>query len=131
MTWNAPLETGGVLVGDKVNLDLEVEAVLQAAPVRSERLASPDGSRRAAPRSEIGVGEREARPFEDTRADTDAVEQQRPARSGPSSSLGPNAGTGSDGRPPQHVAEGVGERRVPTGRGPMRLTGPATSLVSR
>ena len=33
LTWNAPLETGGVLVGDKINLDLEVEAVLQAAPV--------------------------------------------------------------------------------------------------
>ena len=33
LTWNAPLETGGVLVGDKINLDLEVEAVLQQAPV--------------------------------------------------------------------------------------------------
>ena len=33
LTWNAPLETGGVLVGDKINLDLEVEAVLQGAPV--------------------------------------------------------------------------------------------------
>ena len=33
LTWNAPLETGGVLVGDKINLDLEVEAVLQSAPV--------------------------------------------------------------------------------------------------
>ena len=33
LTWNAPLETGGVLVGDKINLDLEVEAVLQEAPV--------------------------------------------------------------------------------------------------
>ena len=33
LTWNAPLETGGVLVGDKISLDLEVEAVLQSAPV--------------------------------------------------------------------------------------------------
>ncbi|HEY9723704.1 MAG TPA: YceI family protein [Oscillatoriaceae cyanobacterium] len=35
MNFNAALETGGVLVGDKVKLELEVEAVLQeaAAPV--------------------------------------------------------------------------------------------------
>ena len=33
LKWNAPLETGGVLVGDKINLDLDVEAVLQSAPV--------------------------------------------------------------------------------------------------
>jgi polyisoprenoid-binding protein YceI len=32
LTWTAPLETGGVLVGDEVKLDLEVEAVkVQAA----------------------------------------------------------------------------------------------------
>jgi polyisoprenoid-binding protein YceI len=29
LTWNAALETGGVLVGKKVKIDLEVEAVLQ------------------------------------------------------------------------------------------------------
>jgi polyisoprenoid-binding protein YceI len=33
LSWNAALETGGVLVGDKVKLELEVEAVLQQAPV--------------------------------------------------------------------------------------------------
>ncbi len=31
LTWNKALETGGVLVGDKVELTLEVEAVKQAA----------------------------------------------------------------------------------------------------
>ena len=32
LTWTAPLETGGVLVGDEVKLDLEIEAVkVQAA----------------------------------------------------------------------------------------------------
>jgi len=30
LTWNAALETGGVLVSDEVKLDLNVEAVLQA-----------------------------------------------------------------------------------------------------
>lgn len=33
LSWNAALETGGVLVGEKVKLELEVEAVLQQAPV--------------------------------------------------------------------------------------------------
>ena len=33
LEWNAALETGGVLVGDKVNIELDIEAVLQAAPV--------------------------------------------------------------------------------------------------
>ena len=33
MSFNAALETGGVLVGDKVKLELEIEAVLQEAPV--------------------------------------------------------------------------------------------------
>ena len=33
LTWNAALETGGVLVGDKVKLSLDLEAVLQEAPV--------------------------------------------------------------------------------------------------
>lgn len=33
MEFNAPLEGGGVLVGDKVTIDLDVEAVLQAAAV--------------------------------------------------------------------------------------------------
>jgi polyisoprenoid-binding protein YceI len=33
MAFNAALETGGVLVGDKVKLELELEAVLQQAPV--------------------------------------------------------------------------------------------------
>lgn len=27
--WNAPLETGGVLVGDKVNIELDIQAALQ------------------------------------------------------------------------------------------------------
>jgi hypothetical protein len=27
VTWNAPLETGGVLVSDKVTLELEISAV--------------------------------------------------------------------------------------------------------
>lgn len=30
LTWNAPLETGGVLVSDDVKLEINVEAVLQA-----------------------------------------------------------------------------------------------------
>lgn len=33
LNWNAALETGGVLVGEKVKIELEVEAVLQQAPV--------------------------------------------------------------------------------------------------
>lgn len=33
LSWNAALETGGVLVGEKVKLDLTLEAVLQQAPV--------------------------------------------------------------------------------------------------
>ena len=33
LTWNAALETGGVLVGEKVEITLEVEAVRQAAAV--------------------------------------------------------------------------------------------------
>jgi polyisoprenoid-binding protein YceI len=35
LTWNAALETGGVLVGDEVNIDIELEVVKQpdAAPV--------------------------------------------------------------------------------------------------
>jgi polyisoprenoid-binding protein YceI len=35
LTWNAPLETGGVLVSDEVNIDIELEVVKQpeAAPV--------------------------------------------------------------------------------------------------
>jgi polyisoprenoid-binding protein YceI len=33
LTWNAALETGGVLVGDKVKLSLDLEAVLQEAAV--------------------------------------------------------------------------------------------------
>jgi len=33
LTWNAALETGGVLVGEKVKLELDVEVVLQTAPV--------------------------------------------------------------------------------------------------
>jgi polyisoprenoid-binding protein YceI len=33
LTYNQLLETGGVLVGEKVDLDIEVEAVKQAAPV--------------------------------------------------------------------------------------------------
>ncbi len=32
LTWNAPLETGGVLVGDEVRVSLEVEAVREEAP---------------------------------------------------------------------------------------------------
>ncbi|NLE72585.1 MAG: YceI family protein, partial [Actinomycetales bacterium] len=30
LTWNAALETGGVLVGDKVTITLDVEAVAKA-----------------------------------------------------------------------------------------------------
>ncbi|GDY31573.1 YceI family protein [Gandjariella thermophila] len=30
VTWNAPLETGGVLVGDKVTLEFEISAIRQA-----------------------------------------------------------------------------------------------------
>lgn len=33
LVWNAALETGGVLVGETIKLDLEIEAVLQQAPV--------------------------------------------------------------------------------------------------
>jgi polyisoprenoid-binding protein YceI len=31
LTWNQALETGGVMVGDRVNLEIEIEAVRQAA----------------------------------------------------------------------------------------------------
>jgi polyisoprenoid-binding protein YceI len=30
VTWNAAMEHGGVVVSDKVNINLEIEAVLQA-----------------------------------------------------------------------------------------------------
>jgi polyisoprenoid-binding protein YceI len=33
LTWNQVLEAGGVMVGDKVEIEIEVEAVRQAAPV--------------------------------------------------------------------------------------------------
>lgn len=33
LLWNTALETGGVLVGDKVKLEIELEAALQAQPV--------------------------------------------------------------------------------------------------
>lgn len=33
LTWNAALDKGGVLVGDLVKLELDIQAVLQAAPV--------------------------------------------------------------------------------------------------
>ena len=32
MTWNVGLETGGVLVGDIVNISIELEIVKQAVP---------------------------------------------------------------------------------------------------
>ena len=32
LSWNAALETGGVLVGDKIKLELEIEAVLEQTP---------------------------------------------------------------------------------------------------
>ena len=31
LTWNAALETGGVLVGDEVRINLEIEAIQQRA----------------------------------------------------------------------------------------------------
>src|SRR3954451_5214882 len=34
VAWNAPLETGGLLVSDKVNLEIEVSAVKQQQPTR-------------------------------------------------------------------------------------------------
>ena len=36
LSWNAALETGGVLVGDKIKLELDIEAVLQSAPVAAQ-----------------------------------------------------------------------------------------------
>jgi len=30
--WNAPLETGGVVVGDKIQVEVDIEAALEAAP---------------------------------------------------------------------------------------------------
>ena len=33
LTWNVALEAGGMLVSDEVRLEVEAEAVLQAAPV--------------------------------------------------------------------------------------------------
>ncbi len=36
MSWNQALETGGILVGKKVKLELEVEAVQKASPPRQE-----------------------------------------------------------------------------------------------
>src|SRR5437870_4571392 len=35
LTWNAALETGGVLVGDDINLNIEAELVKQAAAVKA------------------------------------------------------------------------------------------------
>lgn len=32
LTWNQVLETGGVMVGDRIDIEIEVEAVRQAAP---------------------------------------------------------------------------------------------------
>jgi len=32
LTWNVPLETGGVLVGETVNINIELEIVKQAQP---------------------------------------------------------------------------------------------------
>lgn len=32
LIWNAALETGGVRVGDTIKLDLEIEAIMPAAP---------------------------------------------------------------------------------------------------
>ena len=40
LTYNQLLETGGVVVGEKVDLDIEVEAVKQAAPVREPAAAA-------------------------------------------------------------------------------------------
>jgi polyisoprenoid-binding protein YceI len=33
LNWNVALETGGFLVGDKINISLEIEGVAQAAQV--------------------------------------------------------------------------------------------------
>ena len=35
LNWNAALETGGVLVGDEIKINLEVEAVQQAQPAQA------------------------------------------------------------------------------------------------
>ena len=35
LTWNAALETGGVLVGDDIKLNIEAELVKQAAAVKA------------------------------------------------------------------------------------------------
>ena len=40
LTWNQALETGGVLVGDKVNIDIEVEIVRQQERAAEEAVAA-------------------------------------------------------------------------------------------
>lgn len=40
LTWNQALETGGVLVGDNIKIDIEVELVRQEEPVAEEAVAA-------------------------------------------------------------------------------------------
>lgn len=40
LTWNQALETGGVLVGDKIKIDIEVELVKQEEAVADEAMAA-------------------------------------------------------------------------------------------
>ena len=46
MEWNAPLETGGVIVGDKVTIELDIEAALQAMTLRRAQPRRAVGARR-------------------------------------------------------------------------------------
>ena len=96
---------------------------------RSERSASQLSAER---RSEIGVGERVARPFQNTRADPQAVEQHRLG------SLSVRAAAWARTQAPAAPwAVATRRRACPrtpafvTGRVAARFTGPATSLVSR
>ena len=41
VTWNAPLEGGGVLVGDKITLEFDISAIKQAAPEARPSPAAP------------------------------------------------------------------------------------------
>jgi polyisoprenoid-binding protein YceI len=40
LNWNQALETGGVLVGDEIIIDIELEIVKQAEPTQVEAVAA-------------------------------------------------------------------------------------------
>jgi polyisoprenoid-binding protein YceI len=40
LNWNAALETGGILVGDEITIDIQLEIVKQAEPAQTEAVAA-------------------------------------------------------------------------------------------